>query len=176
MPRDEQPFLDEIHAHPYDDGPRLVYADWLEDRGDDRAEYLRLEVELNGLAEGDALFEELSPRLRELRKAIEPRWLAEVGRTQIANCLAVLLECPKRWSNLVALSDPTKRFCGNCKSFVHFCATLDQAREKAGRGECVALDSAIYRGGDSWRFADETGNVFARDDDGIIGMMMSIDE
>lgn len=39
---EEQPFLDEIRANPDDDAARLVYADWLEERGDVRAEYLRL--------------------------------------------------------------------------------------------------------------------------------------
>lgn len=151
MRRDEQPFLDEINAAPYDDGPRLIYADWLEDRGDDRGEYLRLEVELNGLTEDDALFKELSPRLLELRKSIEAGWLAAVGRTQIVNCLAVLLECPKRWSKLVELDDKTKRFCPTCKQFVHYCKTPEQARQRASRGQCVALDSAVHRGGESWR-------------------------
>lgn len=42
---EEQPFLDEIRANPDDDAARLVYADWLEERGDVRAEYLRVEVE-----------------------------------------------------------------------------------------------------------------------------------
>lgn len=153
MLRKEQPFLDEIQAHPYDDGPRLVYADWLEDRDDDRAEYLRLEVELNGLTEGDALFDEQFPRLLELRKGCDPRWLAEIGRTQIVNCMAFLLECPTRWSKLVAMSDPGKRFCANCKSLVYYCDSLKTARNRAGQGQCVALDSVLYRGGDSWRHA-----------------------
>ena len=36
-----------VLAAPDDDGPRLVYADWLEDRGDaDRAEFIRLQIRL----------------------------------------------------------------------------------------------------------------------------------
>lgn len=154
MFRDEQPFLDEIQAHPYDDGPRLIYADWLEERDDDRGEYLRLEVELNGLTEGDALFDELHPRLLELRSRFDPRWVAEIGRTQIVNCMAMLLECPLRWRSLVTLSDPEKRFCATCKSFVFYCDSLKKARSHAARGQCVALDSALYRGGDAWRHAE----------------------
>jgi uncharacterized protein (TIGR02996 family) len=39
--------LDAVLAHPDDDGPRLVYADWLEERGDaDRAEFVRLQLRL----------------------------------------------------------------------------------------------------------------------------------
>lgn len=39
-------FLDEIIANPHDDVPRLVYADWLEERGDPRGEFIRLQFEL----------------------------------------------------------------------------------------------------------------------------------
>ena len=40
----DDPFLMTILDHPDDDGPRLVYADWLEEHGDcDRAELIRLQ-------------------------------------------------------------------------------------------------------------------------------------
>jgi uncharacterized protein (TIGR02996 family) len=43
----EDGFLQEIIAHPEDDAPRLVYADWLDDRGEaDRAELIRLQIEV----------------------------------------------------------------------------------------------------------------------------------
>jgi uncharacterized protein (TIGR02996 family) len=49
----EQAFLQDIIAHPEDDAPRLIYADWLDDRGQpgdaDRAEFIRAQV---GLASG----------------------------------------------------------------------------------------------------------------------------
>lgn len=39
-------FLDDIIAHPDDDTPRLIYADWLDDNGDpSRAEFIRLQVD-----------------------------------------------------------------------------------------------------------------------------------
>ena len=41
-----EPFLQEIVAAPDDDGPRLVYADWLEEQGDPRGEFIRLQCEL----------------------------------------------------------------------------------------------------------------------------------
>jgi uncharacterized protein (TIGR02996 family) len=43
---DSEPFLQEIIAAPDDDGPRLVYADWLEEQGDPRGEFIRLQCEL----------------------------------------------------------------------------------------------------------------------------------
>jgi len=42
---EEIPFLKAICNQPDDDLVRLVYADWLEERGDPRADFLRLEVE-----------------------------------------------------------------------------------------------------------------------------------
>ncbi|MEK6235361.1 MAG: TIGR02996 domain-containing protein [Planctomycetales bacterium] len=42
----EQAFLAEIAANPGDEAPRLIFTDWLEERGDLRAELLRLMNEL----------------------------------------------------------------------------------------------------------------------------------
>ena len=42
----EREFLAAIVAHPHDWAPRLVFADWLEERGDPRAELIRLLEEL----------------------------------------------------------------------------------------------------------------------------------
>lgn len=136
-------FLDEIHASPYEDTPRLIYADWLEEQGDPRGEYLRIECALNGLADGDALFEELAPRMRALRESIDPAWLATIGRTKVANCLTVAFQCPKRWENLKPTGHDLRRFCMACKQVVHYCRTLDEAMAHARNVECVALDSAI---------------------------------
>jgi uncharacterized protein (TIGR02996 family) len=47
-------FLDAILTHPDDDGPRLVYADWLDEQGDPRGEFIRLQCELARLPESDA--------------------------------------------------------------------------------------------------------------------------
>ena len=44
---DEAALLGTVAAYPDDDLPRLVYADWLEDRGDDgRADFVRTQVQL----------------------------------------------------------------------------------------------------------------------------------
>src|SRR5262245_51944936 len=49
----EQSLLSEVAAHPDDDAPRLVYADWLEARGDARREFIRLQRELVRMDEDD---------------------------------------------------------------------------------------------------------------------------
>jgi uncharacterized protein (TIGR02996 family) len=46
---EEGAFLRAIHAAPDDSAPRLVYADWLEERGDPRADFIRLEERIRGL-------------------------------------------------------------------------------------------------------------------------------
>ena len=38
------PFVAAICAEPDDDLPRLIYADWLDDRGDPRGEFIRLQL------------------------------------------------------------------------------------------------------------------------------------
>lgn len=48
---DEQGLLQDVCQHSEEDGPRLVYADWFEDNGQpERAEFIRAQVELAGLA------------------------------------------------------------------------------------------------------------------------------
>src|SRR2546422_761256 len=47
---DSAPFLRAICAHPDDDGPRLVYADWLDERGDPRGEFIRVQCGLAKLS------------------------------------------------------------------------------------------------------------------------------
>jgi uncharacterized protein (TIGR02996 family) len=43
----DRAFLEEIRAHPHDDAPRLIYADWLEEHGQpERADFIRVQCEL----------------------------------------------------------------------------------------------------------------------------------
>lgn len=43
---DHAPFIEAICAHPDDMGPRLVYADWLDEQGDERGEFIQTQIEL----------------------------------------------------------------------------------------------------------------------------------
>lgn len=73
---DEAGFLRAIQENPEDDA-RLAYADWLEDRGDIRGEYLRLEHQ----------FAHVPRRLAQLREQIDQAWLASVSKRR-QTCLA----------------------------------------------------------------------------------------
>ncbi len=79
--RDEPGLLQAIKASLHDDGSRLVYADWLEENGQpDRAEYLRLQCELARTWSYQDQKPALFKRLAQLRKALDPDWLALVRR------------------------------------------------------------------------------------------------
>ena len=55
---------------------RSVYADWLQERGDPRGDYLRLLLELQALSEGDPRIAEIEARLRLLRPSVDRHWVA----------------------------------------------------------------------------------------------------
>jgi uncharacterized protein (TIGR02996 family) len=74
---DQDTFIRAINARPDDDGPRLVYADWLEERGEcDRAELIRLQIEMAQLNERDRpdRAPELSDRIDELLRIHLDEW------------------------------------------------------------------------------------------------------
>jgi uncharacterized protein (TIGR02996 family) len=74
----EDGFLDHIRASPDDDVPRLVYADWLDEHGDEadraRAELIRVECELARLDKDEPRFAELTQRRDNLHQAHEGEW------------------------------------------------------------------------------------------------------
>jgi uncharacterized protein (TIGR02996 family) len=70
----QQHFVHTIIEQADDDGPRLVFADWLEEHGDpERADFIRVQC---ALARGEAHAEMLRKRERELLAANELRWTA----------------------------------------------------------------------------------------------------
>jgi uncharacterized protein (TIGR02996 family) len=71
----EDDFLRAMLSAPSDSAARLVYADWLEDRGDPRGEFLRIDAEEKPFRDMDPA---LQHRLRELTATIDPAWLAFV--------------------------------------------------------------------------------------------------
>lgn len=88
---DEQTLLTAIIARPEDDAPRLAYADWLDRQGGaankDRAEYIRLEIDLARIGSAAPSTPELQAhrkRSRELFAKHYREWFpAFVGRTNL---------------------------------------------------------------------------------------------
>jgi uncharacterized protein (TIGR02996 family) len=76
----DEAFLQAIRDEPASDVPRLVYADWLEEKGDaeaaDRAEFIRVQCRLYELPEGHRGRGALEARARELLRG---HWRAWVG-------------------------------------------------------------------------------------------------
>jgi uncharacterized protein (TIGR02996 family) len=79
---DEQSFLQAMHQHPEDNALRLVFADWLEERGDKRGELIRL---LHTLTQAIDVTDraKLEERLRALLAAgvqpVGPFWTNSIG-------------------------------------------------------------------------------------------------
>jgi uncharacterized protein (TIGR02996 family) len=77
---EERAFFDRIRDDPTDDGPRLIYADWLAEHGQpDRAEFVRIQCALDRLPEDDPRRPELRERERVLLEAKEARWTADLA-------------------------------------------------------------------------------------------------
>jgi uncharacterized protein (TIGR02996 family) len=69
-----------ILAHPADDTPRLVYADWLEENGrSEEAEFIRVECRLDSILPQEPEYTELIDRREELRLWLTAHvtWLKE---------------------------------------------------------------------------------------------------
>jgi uncharacterized protein (TIGR02996 family) len=64
----------------WDDTTRLVYADWLEERGDPHAEYLRVQVALGRAVRAGEPFEATADRERRLRALLNPEWVSRFRR------------------------------------------------------------------------------------------------
>ena len=66
---DDAAFIAALVANPNDDATRLVYADWLEERGDVRGEFLRLQHQLASILD----------RIQHVRHQVETEWASSVA-------------------------------------------------------------------------------------------------
>src|SRR5262245_46200025 len=83
---DESALLAAIRSAPSDDAPRLVYADWLDERGRPGGAYLRAECRPAAVPPTDPRHADLQVELRAAGVGVDPAWLAAVGRAPIENC------------------------------------------------------------------------------------------
>lgn len=73
--REDAAFVEEIRRHPHDATPRLIYADFLEDQGDPRGEFIRVQCELDALPPGSPQRGTLFDREQELLDRHADEWL-----------------------------------------------------------------------------------------------------
>jgi uncharacterized protein (TIGR02996 family) len=165
--RDEAAFLQAILAEPGDTALRLIYADWLEERGDNescrRAEYLRVECELDGLPPRDRRRRRLRDRLRQLRDDVGDDWWRALDCAAVEYCVEFEYRCPQRWDSLTPTTDAAVRHCEECRRDVHYCGSAREAHRLAEAGECVAIDSRLARLPLRLvRAAEQTGRLLGR--------------
>lgn len=143
---DDRAFLRGIMSNPAELTAWLVYADWLDEHDDPRAEFLRLEVKR--LAHDTSQTERFGivARLEELRSALDPDWVAIFDRPRVENCDKLFaFKCPKQWEKLKGTDDPTVRHCDACQKQVYYCNTMRQAYDHAQKGDCVAIAEGVAR-------------------------------
>lgn len=76
---DHDSFLAEIFASADNDGPRLVYADWLLEQGDPRGEFIHLQIQRAALEHGSSPARRLRKRELELLCEHEAEWAGPVA-------------------------------------------------------------------------------------------------
>ena len=160
----EHDFLRTILETPSDGDSLRVYADWLEENGEEKSpkiEYLRLSAEIGKLSLKDKQRERGRRRLQKLAAKLDTKWLAVVSRLTIEFCASKIEEdaynpgqipglewnyvCDRTWDALTPTVDSRLRFCESCQHNVHYCDSIDEARSHARQGHCVAVDLRIHR-------------------------------
>ena len=76
----EDAFLETIFAHPDDDTPRLVFADWLEEQGNPRGTFIRLQCERAKMTQYDPGWKEQLAKEAALFRQFEAEWSKQVLR------------------------------------------------------------------------------------------------
>jgi uncharacterized protein (TIGR02996 family) len=147
---DEDGFLSAIRQTPADDTARLVFADWLDEQDDPtcktKADFIRLELRMAAAPEQSLNRIRWLQQLQKLAAAIDPAWLALISHPKLEACRVTFrFECPRQWERLTPTDAANVRFCESCKSNVHYCDTLQDARNHAVQGDCVALSIALVR-------------------------------
>ena len=146
---DEDGFLRAIVADPGNVALRLIYADWLEERGDadadHRAEYLRAECALDALPARNRRRRRLQARLRELRPLVGADWWRQLDWSRVEFCVEFQFRCPQRWDKLSPTNNAAVRQCQSCQQKVYYCRSVGEAHRRADAGQCVAIDSRLAR-------------------------------
>lgn len=94
---EDEAFIRAIVTHPGDDTPRLVYADWLDDRADPRGPYLRAEHEWAKKPTPGAL-----KKVQKLVELLDAVWVARVSRPPLGVCCRhVRFDAPRTTEDLI---------------------------------------------------------------------------
>jgi uncharacterized protein (TIGR02996 family) len=72
----DNPFADEVRMNPYDNTPRLIFADYLDDRGDPLGQFIRTQMSLSEMPQNDPSRTALELQESELIREFGETWLA----------------------------------------------------------------------------------------------------
>jgi uncharacterized protein (TIGR02996 family) len=154
---EEAAFIAPILAAPYADAARLVFADWLEERGDPRGEWLRVNVLLQRLLQQEppvAMAARLrrvrevaglQRRFRELRAVVSEEWALRLQRGRVEHCNVPDADCPGEWLRLPESNCPSRRICGGCQRWVRFCWSAVDVHAALVAGQPVVKSLALER-------------------------------
>ena len=152
MTPDERALVAAVLADPADAACWLVYADWLDERGESvKSSFLRVAAASRalGTATDDRTLSEqwrFRQQLNRLRRSLCPSWHALFDEPDLENCeLVFRFECPGNRGDLDRTDDPSVRSCGHCSRTVHYCATVEEAQAHIDQRRCVAVDSRCRR-------------------------------
>lgn len=141
---EDKAFVRAILNSPADLTGWLAYADWLDERDDPRAEYVRLQFVLAQPENERAPPFDLLQRLAQLQAKLDPYWIAIFDRPAIENCDKVFaFKCPKKWEYLKGTEDPLVRDCDACQKKVYYCHGMEEAYQHARQNRCVAISLSV---------------------------------
>lgn len=152
---DERPFILKAFDHALGDADRLAYAERIEGKDPERAEWLRLEVALHARATDDPA---VLARFVELSHEIGLDYVDALLREEILNCgddeakqaaprVRFAFACPKRWETLAPTESASVRLCQQCDEHVYYCETVADAEVRAFAGQCIAIRKPLTDGG-----------------------------
>lgn len=150
-------FLAEVLADPDNDVPRLIYADWLEEQGSARGEFIRLQCELHTIDSRHPQWLDLKYRSEELLKAHGQEWADELqqdvrkceyqrgfidtvtvlARTLLKNGESLLTSFPVRWIRLNYMKGTAARWA-DCTALQHV-RFLDLSYLKIGEDDLLGF-------------------------------------
>lgn len=150
---DERPYLHKVHEATLDDAGRTEYAAIVERRDPERAEWLRLEMQLRRRGVEDPA---VLARFLELGQKIGMEYANLLLRETILNCgdgkqssprVRFAYRCPKRWNTLLATETDGVRHCQHCNELVYLCNDVETAANRALAGQCIAIRKELSDGG-----------------------------
>lgn len=153
---EETAFVAAILAAPHDDAPRLVFADWLNERNDPRGEWLRITIRLQQLLWNNAPAEnaakqswvretaKLQDRLRELNEVVSKAWALRIQRGFIEQCNIPDAVCPRDWLMLTESEQPNRRRCSSCSRLVRYCQSVGEVHQAIVERQPIVKALALH--------------------------------